>query len=315
MRLRASFGRLPPVTLRRPAIIAGPTASGKSALGLAVAQRDGGCVINADALQVYSCWNVLTARPDASALARAPHELYGHVPGDRRYSVGDWLRDLEPVLDRCAASGLRPVIVGGTGLYLSALTEGLADIPPVPPAVRAESAALIARGRIDRLQEDLATGDPDTFCRIDRDNPMRLQRAWEVLRATGRPLSDWQRTTPEPLLPVDAADCLVLEISPSNNNKLIASRFEKMVECGALEETRAFIASSVPRDAPVACALGAAPLIEHLENGLPLEAAIAAAATATRQYSKRQRTWFRNRMTDWLRVDPAGDALAAVRAA
>jgi tRNA dimethylallyltransferase len=300
------------VTPRRPAIIAGPTASGKSALALRVALRDGGCVINADALQVYRCWRVLTARPVDADLRRAAHALYGHVSCGRRYSVGDWLRDLAPVLDDCAARGLRPVITGGTGLYLSALTEGLAAIPPIPVAVRAESLALMQAGRLERLHAELAAGDPEGYARIDRDNPMRLQRAWEVLRATGRALSYWQRASAPPLLAPSACDCLVVAVDKLFLDRRIAFRFEKMIQHGALDECRAFLASGIPRSLPSARALGAAELFAHLDGGLGLDEATARAVVATRRFAKRQRTWLRNRMRDWTWIDP--DDLDAVPA-
>lgn len=174
----------------RPVLIAGPTASGKSALSLALAERDGGCIVNADALQVFANWRILTARPSPEDEARAPHALYGHVPGDAAYSVGHWLRDMAPLL----RDGPRPIIVGGTGLYFSALTEGLADIPATPPEIRAEADARLAERGLSGLLDDL---DPDTRSRIDTANPMRVQRAWEVLRGTGTP---WPggRTPPRP---------------------------------------------------------------------------------------------------------------------
>ncbi|MBA3324251.1 MAG: tRNA (adenosine(37)-N6)-dimethylallyltransferase MiaA, partial [Rhodobacteraceae bacterium] len=155
----------------RPVLIAGPTASGKSALALAIAERDGGWVINADALQVYSCWRVLTARPDAAACRRAPHRLYGHVRCDARYSVGAWLREIAPVIAEARAAAARPVIVGGTGLYLSALVTGLAAIPAIPPEVRARSSALLGSGGVDALAAQLAQHDPATLEQIDRVNP------------------------------------------------------------------------------------------------------------------------------------------------
>ncbi len=192
----------------RPVVIAGPTASGKSALALAIAERDGGWVINADALQVYHCWRVLTARPDVADERRAPHRLYGHVACDAAYSVGHWLRDLADALDAARAARARPVVVGGTGLYLEAATRGLHAVPPIPPDVRARSAAALGAGRLGALIDDLARGDPETLARIDRDNPMRVQRAWEVLTATGRSLSDWRRTKADPLLPEAGSFCV-----------------------------------------------------------------------------------------------------------
>ncbi len=288
----------------RPVIIAGPTASGKSALALRIAERDGGCVINADASQVYACWRILTARPDESELARAPHRLYGHVACGRHYSVGAWLRDVAPVIDDVRGRGLRPIVVGGTGLYLSALTEGIAEIPETPPDLRARSEALIAAGRIHELLDDLARLDPESFARIDRANPRRVQRAWEVTMATGRPLSAWHRDPGRPILPAREAVSLVIQPDIESLNKKISDRFNRMLELGALDECRRFLADHDP-DSPAGRVLGAAPLMAHLAGRLTLAEAVELSVTATRQFAKRQRTWFRNRMAGWPEVDPA----------
>lgn len=290
---------------RRPVVIAGPTASGKSALAAAVAARDGGVVINADASQVYNCWHVLTARPGAEDLARAPHRLYGHVAAARRYSAGDWLRDVATAIGDAAEAGLRPVIVGGTGLYLGALTEGLAAIPPVPPEIHARSQAMLDNGRADLLLAELQRLDPETAARIDRANPLRVQRAWDVVRATGRGLTAWHRDAAPPLLPPAATVRLVLEPDPGELNITIGRRFEAMLDCGALDECRRFMALGVDPQLPSARVLGAPPLIAHLRGETSLEAAAAATITATRQYAKRQRTWLRNRMAGWPRFDAA----------
>jgi tRNA dimethylallyltransferase len=292
-------------------LIAGPTASGKSALALALAERHGGCVINADALQVYGCWRVLTARPGDAELARAPHMLYGHVGCAVRYSVGAWLRDVAEALAEARRRDLRPIVVGGTGLYLSVLTEGLADIPEVAADIRARSEALLAAGRLDALLADLARDDPATLARIDRGNPMRVQRAWEVLNATGRGLSEWHRTMRPPLVPPAAAVRLVIDLETASLNKCIEMRFNEMLQHGALDECCRFLAAGHPLDAPSGRALGAAQLVGYLQGEVSLEAAVADSITATRQFAKRQRTWFRNRMTDWPRSDPA-EALTKV---
>jgi tRNA dimethylallyltransferase len=286
----------------RPLLIAGPTASGKSALALAIAERDGGVVINADASQVYGCWRVLTARPSDDDLARAPHRLYGHVPCAVRYSTGAWLRDVAAVFDEARGLGLRPIVVGGTGLYFTALTEGLADIPAIPAEVRARSQALLAEGRIAMMLADLAREDPETHARLDRNNPMRVQRAWDVLRATGRGLAAWHRQTAEPL--VKDADRLVLEPETSKLNSDIAARFEKMIEHGALEECRSYATLALDPTLPSARVLGAPPLLAHLRGEIPLDRAVAESVVATRRFAKRQRTWMRNRMADWRRVVP-----------
>jgi tRNA dimethylallyltransferase len=279
----------------RPLVIAGPTASGKSALALAVAEAAGGRIINADALQVYGNWRILTARPTPDEEARVPHALYGHVPGDVAYSVGHWLRDVAPLL----AAGPRPIVVGGTGLYLSALTEGLAEIPPTPPEVRESADARRAAGDVAGL---LAEIDPDTAARIDRANPARIQRAWEVLTATGKGLAAWQDDTGPPLLA--ARDALCLLVDPGREALLarIAQRFDRMLAAGALDEARANRAGWSPA-LPSAKAIGAAELIARLDGEMTLEAARDASIVATRQYAKRQRTWFRKRMKGWQRAE------------
>ncbi len=274
----------------RPVLIAGPTASGKSALAMEIAARDGGVIVNADAIQVYSNWRILTARPSPEDEAAVPHRLFGHVPADADYSVGHWLREVAPLLD-----GARPIIVGGTGLYFTALTEGLAEIPPTPPDIRAEGDR---RRAADGLAPMLAELDAETRARIDTANPMRVQRAWEVLRTTGRGLAAWQDETPPPLLPLARAQPLLVEAPKDWLGERIARRFDKMLAEGALEEARANLAAWDPA-LPSAKAIGAAELIAHLRGEMTLEAAREAATIATRQFAKRQRTWFRARMKDW----------------
>ncbi len=281
--------RFSQISRERPILIAGPTASGKSALAMELASRDGRVIVNADALQVYDCWRLLTARPSAEDEAAVPHRLYGHVGREDDYSVGHWLRDVRAVL---AAKPV--VIVGGTGLYFLALTEGLAEIPAISPQVRAEADAL----RRDDLAAMVAGLDAATAARIDLANPARVQRAWEVLRATGQGLADWQARTPAPDLPQDQAEALVLRPEPDWLNARIDRRFDQMMAAGALEEAQAAWPVWQP-DRPWARAIGAPELMAHLDGTLTLVEAIAAAKLASRQYAKRQRTWFRSRMRDW----------------
>ncbi len=269
-------------------LIAGPTASGKSALAMELAARDGRLIVNADALQVYANWRVLTARPSAAEEAALPHALYGHVAREAAYSVGAWLREVAPLLSRPV------VIVGGTGLYFMALTEGLAEIPPVPPEVRAEADALRAAGGVAAL---LPGVDAATAARIDRQNGARVQRAWEVLRATGRGLADWQADTPPPLLPEGAAEQLVLRPEVAWLDGRIARRFDAMMTAGALDEVRAEAPHWVP-GRPSSKAIGAPELMAYLKGESTLSEAILASVLASRQYAKRQRTWFRSRMPD-----------------
>ena len=270
-------------------LIAGPTASGKSELALAIAQRQGGIVVNADALQVFDGWRILTARPDTAACARARHALYGHVPFACGYSVGQWLRDLAPFMDQ------RLVIVGGTGLYFHALTAGLADIPEIPAFVRTEAQTrLNAHGPAALLAEV----HPQTVCRIDPSNPARVCRAWEVERATGQPLHAWHDATPAPLLPLAQVCALLIKAPKVWLDPRIAHRFERMVEAGVLAEARRNLARWDPHLA-AARAIGARELIAHVRGQLTLEQARTAICLATRQYAKRQRTWFRARMRAW----------------
>ena len=280
----------------RPVLIAGPTASGKSALALEIAERSGGVIVNADALQVYDTWRILTARPSVGDEARAPHGLYGHVPGDRAYSVGDWLRDLDPFL----TGPERLIIVGGTGLYFSALTEGLAQIPPTPPDLRRLADHRVATEGHGALAAEL---DEHTLARIDTANPMRVQRAWEVQMATGRSISTWQADTPPPRLQLSQTHAIVFDAPKDWLNARIAARFDKMLDEGALAEARTNLARWSP-DLPSAKAIGAAELIAHLRGEMTLGAAAERASILTRQFAKRQRTWFRSRMSQWIRYRP-----------
>ena len=279
----------------RPVLIAGPTASGKSALALAVAQTGGGRIVNADAMQVFADWRVLTARPGPRDLALASHALYGHVAWDRAYSVGDWLRDVVPLL----TDGARPIVVGGTGLYFRALTEGLADIPPTPPEIRAEAEARLAAYGLEAMGRELA---PEVRADLDLANPMRVLRAWEVARATGRSIRDWQAETPPPPLPLAAATPLLVDAPRDWLSPRIERRFDAMLAAGALREARAVLPHwDASRNA--AQAIGAAELIAHLRGETTLAAARDRAVVATRRYAKRQRTWFRARMRNWRRID------------
>lgn len=271
----------------KPILIAGPTASGKSSLALQIAQESGGIIVNADALQVFDGWRILTARPDDDDLSLAPHALYGHVPFDAEYSVGHWLRDVAPFL----SGPERPIIVGGTGLYFSALTEGLAEIPPTPAGVRAAGDAMSLEALLSEL-------DPQTTGRIDTLNRARVQRAWEVLTATGRPLADWQDDTPPPALPLADCHAIVMQSDKDWLNDRIERRFDLMLDGGALEEAKAMLPTWDPAHLS-SKAIGAPELISYLKGETTLVAAREKAIISSRQYAKRQRTWFRSRMKKW----------------
>jgi tRNA dimethylallyltransferase len=283
--------RVRSISREAPVLIAGPTASGKSALAMELAARDGRMIVNADALQVYGCWRVLTARPSLGDESALPHALYGHVGRDQPYSVGHWLREVAGLLNRPL------VIVGGTGLYFMALVEGLAEVPEVPAAVRAEADVL----RLGDFAAMVAGLDAATAARIDLRNPMRVQRAWEVLRATGRGLAEWQAATGVPLLARGRVEALVMRPDVDWLNARIDGRFETMMAGGALEEVRAELPFWQPSRAS-ARAIGAPELVAHLRGDIGLDEAVEAAKLASRQYAKRQRTWFRSRMRDWREI-------------
>ena len=284
-----AFPEIP--TTDKHVLIAGPTACGKSALALKIAERDGGIIVNADALQVFANWRVLTARPDDADVARISHQLYGHIPGDVPYSVGQWLRELRQLLQ----SGQRLIITGGTGLYFSALTEGLADIPATPENIRHRADNILASQGHGALLEDL---DADTLTRIDQQNPVRVQRAWEVQKSTGHGLAHWQDTTPPPTLPLEKAQTILLNADKDWLNHRIAQRFDAMLDNGALDEARQNLSTWSPGH-PSSKAIGASQLIAHLKGEILLDEARDSATIATRQFAKRQRSWFRSRMAGW----------------
>lgn len=277
----------------RPVLIAGPTASGKSALALEIAERQGGVIVNADASQVYDCWRVVTARPSLDDEARAPHLLYGHVGWDQPYSAGHWLREVRTLLRGDA----RPIIVGGTGLYFLALTEGLAEIPPTDPSVRAVADSM-------DLSALLADLDPETAKQIDTLNRVRVQRAWEVLRQTGRGLAAWQAETPPPDLSLAACHAFVVDAPKDWLESRIFRRFEVMMDGGALDEVAAMRDFYDPAR-PAFRAIGVPELVGYLDGNTDRDETLRRAGIATRQFAKRQRTWFGKRMRHWAPVQPS----------
>lgn len=280
----------------RPILIYGPTASGKSALGLKLAEHFNSAIVNADALQVYANWQILSARPSNEEIKQAPHHLYGHVDPDHSYSVGDWLSDIKSTL---STIDQHVIIIGGTGLYLKALTQGLADIPKTPDAVRDAGNAMRTTYGASGFLKELESLDPDILTRIDKNNPMRLQRAWEVVKATGKALSAWQADTAPPIVPPETAHLICLTAPADWQRNRIDQRFDVMVEMGALAECEAELKRGWNPDLPASQAIGAAQLIAHIRGEISLDAAITLAKTATHQFAKRQRTWSKNQMKSW----------------
>lgn len=295
----------------RAVLIAGPTASGKSALALALAERADGVVINADSMQVYRDLRVLTARPSVEEEARAPHRLYGHVDGGEEYSVARWLEDARRTLDEAEAGGRLPIFIGGTGLYFRALTLGLSPMPDIPPEVRARIRALDEEAAA--LHARLAAVDPETAARLRPSDTQRLMRALEVFEATGRPLARWQaERAAAPILPAGDAVKIFLATDRAALRARIAERFHLMMEEGALEEARALLARRLPADRTILKAHGMPWFARHLAGEISLEEAIEGGIRDTRHYAKRQDTWFRHQLEGWNAL-PRDDAHALLR--
>lgn len=280
-------------------LIAGPTASGKSAAALALAERLNGVVINADSMQVYRECRVLSARPCEADTGRVPHLLYGHVSASERYSVGRYQSDAAAALTEARAMGRLPIFVGGTGLYFTALTEGLAEIPAVPAAVGAAGQARLDALGVEGLHAELAAKDPVTAAGLRPSDPQRVLRAWNVLEATGLPLSHWQKQAGRPVLEGLRLSRLVLDPPRPLQRERIAVRFEAMLAEGAMEEAASL--RGLDASLPAAKILGLRELWALADGRLSREEAVFLAVTATRQFAKRQVTWFRHRMADWPR--------------
>lgn len=281
-------------------LIAGPTASGKSDAALALAQRLGGVIINADSMQVYREAPILTAQPSAADKARAPHLMYGHVGAREVYSVGRWRDDAIAAL--ATLDGRTPIFVGGTGMYFMALTDGLAAIPAIPPEVRDAARALLEEIGVEELHARLAARDPLTASKLRPSDPQRTLRAWEVLQATGRPLAAWQDAPTQPVLKDRKIAAFVLDPPRPILRARIAARFAAMVEAGGLAEAVALC--GLDPALPAAKLLGLAPLQALAAGTLSKDQALEAAITGTRQFAKRQMTWFRHRMSHYSWFDP-----------
>ena len=286
----------PKVQTRQVLVIAGPTASGKSRLALDAAEALGGVIINADSMQVYRELALLTARPSAAEVARVPHRLYGTLPGSERCSAGRWRALAVAEIEACHAAGTLPIVVGGTGLYLRALEQGLADMPEVPAAIRAAAEALHSDLGGKGFHAALAARDPAMAARLRPTDRQRLVRAWEVLEATGRSLADWQ-SDGNVAPPVPHRFCHVICLPP--RAALYAAcdaRVIAMMEAGAEAEVQALCALDLDPALPVMKALGVAALRRTLAGAVSRDAAIAAMQQQTRHYAKRQMTWLRTQL-------------------
>jgi tRNA dimethylallyltransferase len=294
-------------------LIAGPTASGKSALALALAQQFGGVIVNADSMQVYRDLRIITARPSVADERRVPHRLYGHVDAAENFSVGRWTEEASAALNETQRTARAAIVVGGTGLYFSALTQGLAAVPPIPAHIRDEVRARLQTDGVAALHSELKWRDPPAAARLMPGDRARISRALEVVLATGRSLLDWHDENKPG--GVEAARAAKIFLAPERDALLrgIDARFDAMIAAGALDEVRALAARGLAPDLPAMKAHGVPWLIRHLNGEIPLDQAVAEAKRDTRQYTKRQATWFRNQLPDFAWVEP-GQALDVVEA-
>jgi tRNA dimethylallyltransferase len=284
-------------------LIAGPTASGKSRLALDLASRFGGVIVNTDSMQVYSVLRVLTARPGEADLLATPHLLYGHIDPSLSYSTGQWLRDVQGLTNDGVFSGLTPIFVGGTGLYFRALTGGIAEMPAIPEAVRAKWRSRLNVEGSAKLHRVLATVDARASMQINASDGQRIVRALEIVEASGRSQLDWQMEKGRPLVNPATAKRFVLTVDRDLLHKRIELRFDSMVEGGALNEVRELANRALDSSAPAMRAIGVPELSSYLAGEFSIDLAIERAKAATRQYAKRQLTWFRNQMgPEWRRI-------------
>jgi tRNA dimethylallyltransferase len=295
-------------------LLAGPTASGKSALALALAEKFGGTIINADSMQVYRDLRLITARPSVEEERRMPHCLYGHVDAAENYSVGAWRSEAVAELATLKKRGSRAaIVVGGTGLYFNALTRGLTAVPPIPKQIRDEVRARLKSDGAAALHDELKRLDPHAAARLNRGDRARISRALEVMLATGRSILGWHEDAksdgPDPLPAVRVF------LSPERDElaRRIDARFDAMIDAGAIEEVRALMARDLDPSLPAMKAHGVPWLIRQLRGEITLEQAVEGAKRDTRQYTKRQATWFRNQLPDFAWVEPE-KAFAAVEA-
>lgn len=307
--------------MKNATLIAGPTASGKSALALDLAERSGGVIVNTDSMQGYSVLNVLTARPSAAELARVPHFLYGHVHPSVAYSTGAWLRDVTKLIDDGTFSerpdgtlSERPVIfVGGTGLYFRALAEGISDMPEIPQSIRDRWRHELKEQGVARLHSILLREDSAVAMQLKPTDSQRIVRALEVLDASGRSIADWQVARGRPLIDRHSARFLVIDPDRAELVQRIEARFDRMLDKGALDEVKGLVALGLDPDLPAMKAIGVRELQAAMAGRLSFPEAIERAKIATRQYAKRQATWFRHQLgPEWQRLHQSDGAVLPV---
>jgi len=281
--------------------IAGPTASGKSAFAVKLAKRLDGEIVNADALQVYAALQVLSARPTEAEMENIPHHLFGHIDPNIRYSTGHWLREVDPLIIDILARGKTPILVGGTGLYFKALTEGLAQIPKLPASAMRRAQAVLDADGIDTLRRLAEKLDPVASDKVLGNDPQRLLRIVSVAKGTDKPLSMWQKET-HAVLPNGTWKGMVLLPKRENLYDKINARFADMIKEGGLAEAKRILNLNLVADLPAMKAIGLRELSAHLRGEISLDEAIEQAMRQTRRFAKRQYTWLRGQMPDWQRI-------------
>jgi tRNA dimethylallyltransferase len=291
-------------------LIAGPTAGGKSALALSLAKRHGGVIINADSMQVYDTLKVLTARPGQDDMAGIDHRLYGHIPATQSYSAGQWLRDVEKQIGAIRAENRIPVFVGGTGLYFKALSGGLSDMPEIPAEIRNVYRQSLLDNGSDYLFSLLQERDPKAASKLNPADGQRIVRALEILHVTGRSIYDFSTRSGATLIDPDRARKIILLPERNLLHERINVRFSDMFDHGAIEEVQALLAQNPDPESSVMKAIGVREIALFLQGAISRDEVIARASAATRQYAKRQMTWFRNQMDlTWERIDPSHNAI------
>jgi tRNA dimethylallyltransferase len=295
-------------------LIAGPTASGKSAFALELAQKMGGVIVNADSMQVYRDLRVITARPTPEEEADVPHLLYGHVDAAVNFSAGSWVTDAAAALAQARALHRLPIFVGGSGLYFKALTRGLSAVPPIPSGIRDAVRARLERDGVESLHAELARRDPPSAERLKPRDRTRIARALEVVEATGRSLTSWHRDGLPPLLPPGQFRALFLEPDRDELYARIDARFAAMLAAGALDEVAALASRKLDSLLPAMKAHGVPALIRHLKGEIGLDEAVVVGRADTRHYAKRQFTWFRHQLPEfeWVKPEAAGEWFTTV---